>query len=93
VPFSQATPGMDQRGFARPVGSGSDAGAVERVTGGDVNGDGSVTVADVFFLINFLFASGPIPIGEADVNGDGDVTVADVFYLINRLFANGPAPV
>ncbi|HKC24188.1 MAG TPA: hypothetical protein VKF32_05575, partial [Thermoanaerobaculia bacterium] len=28
---------------------------------GDVNGDGSVSVADVFYLINFLFAGGPAP--------------------------------
>jgi Dockerin type I domain len=27
----------------------------------DVNGDGSVTVADVFYLINYLFAGGPAP--------------------------------
>jgi hypothetical protein len=28
---------------------------------GDVNGDGAVSVADVFYLINFLFAGGPPP--------------------------------
>ncbi len=28
---------------------------------GDVSGDGAVTVADVFYLINFLFAGGPAP--------------------------------
>ncbi len=59
---------------------------------GDANGDGQVTVADVFYLINFLFTGGPAPIGPADANGDGQVTVTDVFYLINYLFANGPAP-
>jgi hypothetical protein len=30
--------------------------------GGDINGDGSVTVADIFYLINFLFAGGPPPV-------------------------------
>ena len=29
---------------------------------GDVNGDGKVDVADVFYLINFLFAGGPAPV-------------------------------
>jgi streptogramin lyase len=29
---------------------------------GDANGDGDVTIADVFYLINFLFAGGPSPI-------------------------------
>jgi hypothetical protein len=59
---------------------------------GDVNGDGVADVADVFYLINFLFASGPAPVGPGDANGDGNVDVADVFYLINFLFASGPAP-
>src|SRR5206468_308419 len=59
---------------------------------GDANGDGVVNVADVFYLINYLFTSGPPPVGPADVNGDGLVTVADIFYLINYLFAGGPAP-
>ncbi len=59
---------------------------------GDANGDGVVTVADVFYLINFLFTGGSAPVGPADANGDGQVTVTDVFYLINYLFAGGPAP-
>jgi hypothetical protein len=59
---------------------------------GDVNGDGFVDVADVFYLINFLFASGPDPVGPGDVSGDGAVDVGDVFYLINYLFAAGPFP-
>jgi hypothetical protein len=92
VPLSEATPGMDQRAFRRPVGAAGDAGAVERVAGGDVTGDGNVNVADVFYLINYLFAGGTVPVGEADVNGDGAVGVADVFYLINFLFAGGAAP-
>ncbi len=59
---------------------------------GDANGDGQVTVTDVFYLINYLFAGGPAPIGPADVNGDGQITVADIFYLISYLFSGGPAP-
>lgn len=61
------------------------------VVKGDANGDGTVTVADVFYLINFLFSGGPAPV-SGDANGDGTVTVADVFYLINFLFSGGPAP-
>ncbi|HNX48811.1 MAG TPA: dockerin type I domain-containing protein, partial [Thermoanaerobaculaceae bacterium] len=60
---------------------------------GDVNGDGNVDVSDVFFLINYLFAGGPNPVGQADVNGDNSIDVQDVFQLINHLFAGGPAPV
>ena len=59
---------------------------------GDSNGDGTVTVTDLFYLINFLFATGSSPIGPGDANGDGQVTASDLFYLINFLFANGPPP-
>ena len=31
-------------------------------SGGDANGDGAVGPADVFYLINFLFAAGPPPV-------------------------------
>ncbi len=60
---------------------------------GDVNSDGVVSVADVFYLINFLFAGGTAPLGPADVNGDGAMNVSDIFYLINHLFAGGSQPV
>jgi hypothetical protein len=83
----------DQRGVRRPIGSACDLGSFEREPIGDANGDGTVDLADVFYLINYLFASGPIPLGRANVNGPGPVDVADVFYLINYLFAGGPAPV
>jgi virginiamycin B lyase len=36
-------------------------GLLELVASGDVNGDGLVSVADVFYLINFLFAGGSAP--------------------------------
>jgi len=61
---------------------------------GDANGDGTIDVTDVFFLINHLFANGPAPKSTClgDANGDSNVDVLDVFYLINHLFAAGPAP-
>jgi hypothetical protein len=59
---------------------------------GDVNGDGHVNVADVFALINALFAGGPPPVGIADVNHDGKVDLGDVFSLISYLFAGGTPP-
>jgi CSLREA domain-containing protein len=84
---------VDQRGVKRPIGSKCDLGAVELEPVGDANGDGSVNVADVFYLINFLFAGGPVPKGRSNVNGGASVDVGDVFYLINYLFAGGPAPI
>lgn len=59
---------------------------------GDANGDGALTVADIFYLINHLFAGGPTPVVSSDVNADGTLTAADIIYLLSHLFAGGPAP-
>ena len=83
---------VDGRGARRLVGAGCDVGAYERGPCGDANGDGTADVADVFFIINFLFARTPAPPGLANVNGDSSLDVSDVFYLINDLFASGSAP-
>jgi hypothetical protein len=59
----------------------------------DADGNGKLDVADVFYLINALFAGGPAPVCGGDASGDGKADVADIFYLINFLFAGGPPPV
>jgi parallel beta-helix repeat protein len=61
---------------------------------GDANGDGVINSADVSYLINYLFVSGPapFPLVAGDANCDGNVNSADVAYLINYLFVSGPAP-
>ena len=61
---------------------------------GDATGDGIVDVADVVFLLNYLYKGGgaPNPLGRGDANTDGIVDVADVVYLLNYLYKGGPAP-
>ena len=62
---------------------------------GDANGDGQVDIADVVYLINYLFVGGPEPLpslSAGDANGDGTVDIADVIYLVNHLFTEGPPP-
>lgn len=61
---------------------------------GDVNDDGSISVSDVVYLINYLFKGGsaPNPTFIGDCNGDDNVSVSDVVYLINYLFKGGPRP-
>jgi len=63
----------------------------------DANGDNVIDPSDIFYLINYLFLSGPPPAGAAgmlsgDANGDDLVDPADIFYLINHLFMSGPTP-
>ena len=61
---------------------------------GDVNKDDEIDIADVVYLINYLFIGGPAPnpLWVGDVDGDGVLDVADVVYLINYLFIGGPPP-
>jgi hypothetical protein len=60
---------------------------------GDVDNNASIDVADIFYLINRLFAGGPpLALGSGDANGDRSVDVNDIFFLINYLFAGGPGP-
>jgi hypothetical protein len=63
---------------------------------GDANDDGDVNVADVVYLINYIFKGGPEPVPQlcvGDVNDDGDVNVADCVYLISYIFKGGPEPI
>lgn len=62
---------------------------------GDVNHDKNVTIADIVYLVSFLFKRGPQPypvLQVGDANCDGKVTIADVVYLVAYLFKSGPAP-
>ncbi len=62
--------------------------------GGNVNGQGGVNVADLTYLVDYLFYNGPAPPcpGESDADSSGAVNVADLSYLVNFLFQSGPAP-
>jgi hypothetical protein len=61
---------------------------------GDANGDSLIDIADVVFLINYLFLNGPppYPLDAGNCNCDGVIDIADVVYLINYLFIDGPVP-
>ncbi len=61
---------------------------------GDVTGDTLVEVADVVFLLNYLFQGGPPPNPPAagDVNGDCFIGLSDLIWLINYLYRFGPPP-
>jgi len=61
---------------------------------GDANTSGKADVADIVYLISYLFKGGtsPMPLESGNVNCDGKVSVADVVYLINYLFKGGLIP-
>ena len=57
---------------------------------GDVNGNGSVDIADATDLVDYLLSKDAedINLNVADVNLDGSVDIADVTDLIDYLLAN-----
>jgi hypothetical protein len=61
---------------------------------GDVTSNDAVDIADVVYLINYIFIGGypPSPLKVGDVNRNCVVDLEDVVYLINYLFLNGPPP-
>ncbi len=64
------------------------------VVAGDVDYNGSVSVADVTYLVAYLFQGGtPPPISDlADVDASCSLNVADLTYLVDYLFKGGSAP-
>ncbi|MFQ6008471.1 MAG: thrombospondin type 3 repeat-containing protein, partial [Candidatus Zixiibacteriota bacterium] len=61
---------------------------------GNVNGVTGVNVADVTYLVYYLFRSGDLPPcpEEGNVDNVGEINVADVTYLVNYLFRDGDPP-
>lgn len=61
---------------------------------GDPTRDGIIDIADVLFVINYLYRGGeaPDPPETGDVTCDGVTNIDDVIFLINYLYRGGPAP-
>jgi hypothetical protein len=61
---------------------------------GDADSDEGINVADVVYLINYIFKGGPAPepLCKGDADADGAVNIADAVFLINYIFKGGFAP-
>jgi hypothetical protein len=58
---------------------------------GDANTSGSVNIADVIFMLDYLFIAGATPtcFDASDVNDSGAVNLADPLFLLGSLFVGG----
>jgi hypothetical protein len=63
---------------------------------GNVNGSAGEDpdIADLTFLVQYMFKGGPepIPLIAGSVNCDQEVDISDLTYLVNYMFKSGPAP-
>jgi hypothetical protein len=63
---------------------------------GNANGDETINIFDIAYIINYLYVEGPSPIPyetcSADPNCDCLTNIFDVTYLINFLYREGSAP-
>lgn len=68
--------------------------AEESVLYGDVNGDWSLNILDITYLVSYLYKGGAAPIdpNNGDPNGSCNINILDVTYLISYLYKGGPAP-
>jgi len=61
---------------------------------GDANASGTINVADIVYLIGYVFSGGsaPDPILLGDCNCDSIINMVDIIYLVNYIFRSGPPP-
>jgi hypothetical protein len=69
-------------------------GVYESLLCGDVDSDGVVNVADVLYMVEYIFNSGPAPSPRqvAEVNCDGKINLTDIVYVVAYIFNGGPEP-
>ena len=80
-PFMRVVAAMLCTAIFLPLACFSSSAAV----GGDVNGDGSVSTADVTAILKYLSGTASLSAERGDVNGDGIVNTSDATLLLKYL--------
>jgi hypothetical protein len=64
---------------------------------GDMDGSGGdINIADLVYMVDYMFNDGPPPpvMAAADVDGSGgDIDIADLVYMVDYMFNDGPPPI
>lgn len=64
---------------------------------GNIDGDSDdqIDIADLVYLVDYMFNDGPPPLcaTEADLDADGQTNISDLVHLVDYMFNGGPPPV
>lgn len=62
---------------------------------GDINNTSQVDIADLVFLVDYMFTGGPAPPcqDQADVDDSGGIDISDLVYIVDYMFNQGPEPI
>jgi hypothetical protein len=69
--------------------------SVVEITCGDIDGSGAgPDIADLVYLVDYMFNGGPEPpaMTAANVDGEDGLDIADLVYLVDFMFNAGPEP-
>lgn len=61
---------------------------------GDVDCSGEINIADLVYLVDYMFNGGPAPdpYDAGNINGIGLIDIADLVYFVDFMFNDGPPP-
>jgi hypothetical protein len=67
---------------------------VRTILCGDADLSDNLDIADIVFLVQYVFNHGSQPMDPSggDFDCDSSVTIADAVYYVNYIFSGGPAP-
>ena len=62
---------------------------------GDVDLSEGIDIADLVYMVDWMFTGGPAPVAydAAQMDGLGTVDISDLVYIVEYMFDNGPPPV
>ena len=63
---------------------------------GDIDGNGAgPDIADLIYLVDYMYNEGPPPpdMAAANIDGEPGINVADLVYLVDYMFNEGPPPI
>ncbi len=96
INIDSLNPGLQGKlgfGLINPVAA---VGGFDPFLCGDIDGNGvGPDIADLVYLVDYMFNGGPAPTSPAasDVNGDGaQPDIGDLVYMVEYSFAGGPPP-